>query len=121
MQFRIFRFGAVGLVSTGILASSLLVLATLTQLDSSLANLASFSIAFGFSIKAQQAFTFSDRLGRRQLNGLALTILFSVNAILAISLGHLLDGWWRSVLPLVPAAINYILMYIATGLPLFRS
>lgn len=120
MQLRILRFGAVGLVSTAIHAICLLLLSSLTTLGGGAANLISFVTAFAFSFKAQQMFTFRDRLGKQQLNLLALTVLFAFNVVAATVLGTLLQGRYRLLLPLVPAVINYILFYVTSGLPQFR-
>lgn len=86
-----------------------------------MANLMSFVIAFCFSFKAQQVFTFKDRLGKQTLNPLALTIIFVFNLGAAAALGSMLEGLYRALLPLVPAAINYGLFYVTSGLPMFRQ
>lgn len=121
MRLRVLRFGSVGLVSTAIHAGCLIVLSSLTSLGGGLANGVSFVIAFAFSFKAQQVFTFRDRLGKQQLNLLALSVLFIVNIVAALVLGILLHGRYRALLPLVPAAINYVLFYVTSGLPQFRQ
>lgn len=120
MRLRILRFGSVGLVSTAIHAICLILLSSLTSLGGGLANVVSFVIAFAFSFKAQQVFTFADRLGKQQLNLLALAVLFIFNIVAAMALGTLLQGRYRALLPLVPAAINYVLFYVTSGLALFR-
>ena len=97
------------------------MLSSLTSLGGGVANLLSFVIAFAFSFKAQQAFTFRDRLGTQQLNALALIVIFIFNLGAAGALGSMLEGKYRALLPLVPAAINYGLFYLTSGLPLFRQ
>ncbi len=81
----------------------------------------SFVIAFCFSFKAQQVFTFKDRLGKQTLNPLAMMIIFVFNLGAAVALGSMLEGNYRALLPLVPAVINYGLFYVTSGLPLFRQ
>jgi putative flippase GtrA len=120
VRLRILRFGSVGLVSTAIHAACLILLTTLTSLGGGLANVVSFVIAFAFSFKAQQMFTFADRLGKQQLNLLALSVLFVFNVAAALVLGTFLNGRYKALLPLAPAAINYILFYLTSGLPQFR-
>ncbi|MCP9860039.1 MULTISPECIES: GtrA family protein [unclassified Cyanobium] len=119
-QLRIVRFGTVGIVATAIHSSSLIILSSLTSLGGGVTNMISFVIAFAFSFKAQQAFTFKDRLGKQKLNLLAMGVLFLVNILVAIALGAFLRDKYRVLLPLVPAAINYLLLYVTSGLPQFR-
>jgi putative flippase GtrA len=121
MRHRILRFGSVGLVSTAIHTACLILLSSLTSLGGGLANVASFVIAFAFSFKAQQVFTFRDRLGKQQLSLLAMAVLFVFNIVAAMALGTFLHGTNRALLPLVPAAINYIVFYVTSGLPQFRQ
>jgi len=120
MTLRLLRFGSVGLVSTAIHALCLLLLSSLTTLGGGLANVVSFMIAFAFSFKAQQVFTFRDRLGKQQLNLMAMATFFIFNVAAAMTLGIFLHGTSRALLPLIPAAINYILFYVTSGLPRFR-
>lgn len=121
MRLRILRFGSVGLVSTAIHAVCLLLFSSLTTLGGGLANVVGFVIAFAFSFKAQQGFTFRDRLGKQQLNLMAMAIIFVFNIAAAMTLGNFLHGRNRVMLPLIPAAINYILFYVTSGLPRFRQ
>jgi putative flippase GtrA len=121
MLLRIFRFSFVGLLSTCIHGLLLYVFGGFLRLGGSASNLFAFIFAFIFSIHAQQAFTFRDRLGESRLNSKAIGILFLVNALAAFFLGASLHGWAIAILPLVPAAINYILLYLLTGLSGFRS
>jgi putative flippase GtrA len=121
MRFRLFRFGAVGMVATAIHSISLLAFTAWTSLSGGVANLSSFLVAFFFSVQAQQHFTFRDRLGTQRLNSLAVFVLFMFNAAAAALLGDLIPGWWRMVLPLVPAVINYLLFYALTGMTIFRQ
>jgi putative flippase GtrA len=121
MRLRILRFGSVGLVSTAIHAACLVLLTSMTSLGGGLANVISFVIAFAFSFKAQQVFTFRDRLGKQQLNLLALALLFTLNILAAMALGTFLQGRHRAILPLVPAVINYVVFYVTSGLPQFRQ
>ncbi len=111
----------VGLVATAIHSACLFSLYSFTALGGGIANLISFLIAFAFSFKVQQAFTFKDRLGSQQLNLAALTLIFFFNAGAALTLGSLLQGRLRALLPLLPAAINYVLFYVTSGMTLFRS
>jgi putative flippase GtrA len=119
MRFRLFRYGAVGILATAVHRLCLLLLTSVAAVGGGVANFTSFVIAFTVSIQAQQRFTFSDRLGDRQLNALAVLLLFLINAMLAATLGSIAVGIWRVMLPLVPAMLNYILLYVATGLRMF--
>jgi putative flippase GtrA len=119
MRFRLIRYGAVGILATAVHGLCLLLLTSAAALGGGVANFTSFVIAFTVSIQAQQRFTFNDRLGDQQLNTLAVLLLFLINAILAATLGSIAVGIWRVLLPLVPAMVNYILLYVATGLQMF--
>lgn len=120
MKLRILRYGTVGIVSTIIHASSLLVFSQI-PVGGGVANLISFVLAFGFSFKAQQFFVFKDRLGNQQLNQLAFFLIFGFNILSALVLGGFLQGNFRVLLPFAPAAINYLIFYVASGLSLFRK
>lgn len=120
MRSRLLRFSLVGILSTLLHGLCLLLLGTVAKLPGGVANGLSFVIAFCFSIQAQQSFTFRDRLGDQQLNNTAVVLLFGINAVLAVGLGTLAVGFWRLPLPLVPAAVNYGMLYLMSGLPRFR-
>lgn len=85
------------------------------------ANLIGFLVAFAVSMTGQQRFTFQDRLEGRRLNGLGLLILFLINAAAAFWLGMVAKGWMVLVLPLLPALINYILLYAFSGSRTFTT
>ncbi|MFO0017585.1 MAG: GtrA family protein [Synechococcaceae cyanobacterium] len=120
MRSRLLRFSLVGILSTLLHGLCLVLLGTITSLPGGVANGLSFVIAFCFSIQAQQYFTFRDRLGDQQLNSTAIVVLFGINASLAVGLEALAVGFWRLLLPLVPAAVNYCMLYLLSGLPRFR-
>lgn len=85
------------------------------------ANLIGFLVAFGLSMYGQQRFTFQDRLQGQRMNGLGLGILFIINALAAWLLGNSARGGWIVVLPLMPAAINYGLLYCFSGHQRFKA
>ena len=68
----------------------------------------------------QQRFTFNDRLQGQRINNVGLMILFLINALAALLLGHMAKAGWVVILPILPAVINYLLLYIFTGSTLFR-
>jgi hypothetical protein len=74
-----------------------------------------------FLIIASSGFQFKDRLQGKKLNGFGLCILFLVNALAALGLGSTTKGGWIVLLPLLPAAINYVLLYIFSGSRYFRN
>ena len=120
LKHRIARFGAVGIVSTAVHAAVLTMLKIGLQLGTGPANLCGFLVAFGVSIYGQQRFTFNDRLQGQRINNVGLSILFLINALAALLLGHLAKAGWVAILPILPAVINYLLLYIFTGSTLFR-
>jgi hypothetical protein len=69
----------------------------------------------------QQRFTFNDRLQGQRINTFGLTILFLINASAALLLGHLAKAGWVVLLPILPAVINYLLLYTFSGSPIFRG
>lgn len=85
------------------------------------ANVLAFSIAFIVSFILQQRFTFSDRLQGKRLNALAALIIFAANIIAAGVLGLFADLEFSFLLPLAPAAINYSLYYLFSGLEWAKS
>jgi putative flippase GtrA len=121
LKHRIARFGAVGIVSTAVHAAILSMLKISLQIGTGPANLAGFLVAFGVSIYGQQRFTFNDRLEGQRINNVGLTILFLVNGLAALLLGHMAKAGWVVILPILPAVINYLLLYIFSGSSLFRG
>lgn len=117
---RLARFGGVGIVATAVHACVLILLKTMLHLNTGFANLAGFLIAFGVSMYGQQRFSFQDRLQGQQLNSLGLGILFAINLGSAWLLGAISRGGWLVLLPIVPALINYCLLYAFTGNRLFK-
>lgn len=120
-KHRIARFGAVGIASTAVHAAILTTLKIGLQIGTGPANLVGFLAAFGVSMYGQQRFTFNDRLQGQRLNTFGLTILFLINASAALLLGHLAKAGWVVLLPILPAVINYLLLYTFSGSPIFRG
>jgi putative flippase GtrA len=120
-RHRIARFGAVGIASTAVHAAILTTLKIGLQIGTGPANLVGFLAAFGVSMYGQQRFTFNDRLQGQRINTFGLTILFLINASAALLLGHLAKAGWVVLLPILPAVINYLLLYIFSGSSLFRG
>jgi len=120
-KHRIARFGAVGIVSTAVHAAILTTLKIGLQIGTGPANLVGFLVAFGVSMYGQQRYTFNDRLQGQRINPVGLTILFLINALAALLLGHLAKAGWVVLLPILPAAINYVLLYTFSGSSLFRG
>ena len=121
LQHRLARFGIVGIVATLVHATTLIILKTLYQLGTGPANLLGFVVSFTVSMYGQQRFTFKDRLQGKTLNGFGLFILFLINALAALGLGSTTKGGWIVLLPLLPAAINYLLLYIFSRSRYFRN
>ena len=121
LKHRIARFGAVGIASTAVHAAILTTLKICLQIGTGPANLVGFLAAFGVSMYGQQRFTFNDRLQGQRINTVGLAILFLINALAALLLGHLTKAEWVVLLPILPAVINYLLLYIFCGSPLFRG
>ena len=119
-KHRIARFGAVGIVATTVHAATLAILKVGLQIGTGPANLIGFLVAFSVSMVGQQRFTFSDRLQGQRINTIGLTILFLINALAALLLGHLAKAGWVVILPIVPAVINYVLLYMFSGSAIFR-
>ena len=120
-KHRIARFGAVGIASTAVHAAILTTLKIGLQIGTGPANLVGFLAAFGVSMYGQQRFTFNDRLQGQRLNTFGLTILFLINASAALLLGQVAKAGWVVLLPILPAVINYLLLYIFSGSPIFRG
>jgi putative flippase GtrA len=120
-KHRIARFGAVGIVSTAVHAAILTTLKIGLQIGTGPANLIGFLVAFGVSMYGQQRYTFNDRLQGQRINTVGLTILFLINALAALLLGHLAKAGWVVLLPILPAVINYLLLYTFSGSSLFRG
>ena len=121
LKHRIARFGAVGITSTAVHAAILTTLKIGLQISTGPANLVGFLAAFGVSMYGQQRFTFNDRLQGQRINTVGLAILFLINALAALLLGLLAKAGWVVLLPILPAMINYLLLYIFSGSPLFRG
>lgn len=117
---RLTRFGAVGLLSTALHLTVLLLLTHQAGQSTALANLMAFIIAFVFSTTAQQAFTFHDRLAGKTLKKRSLSALFSINALLAYSLGRWAHGPEIMALALVPPVVNFALLHAFSGHPAFK-
>lgn len=120
-QQRIARFGAVGILATAVHAAILTLLKIGFQISTGPANLLGFLVAFSVSMYGQQRFTFNDRLRGQRINTLGLTILFLINGLAALLLGHLAKAGWVVLLPILPALINYLLLYTFSGSSLFRA
>ena len=120
-KHRIARFGAVGVASTAVHAAILTTLKIGLQLGTGPANLVGFLAAFGVSMYGQQRFTFNDRLKGQRINTVGLAILFLINALAALLLGQIAKAGWVVLLPILPAVINYLLLYIFSGSPIFRG
>jgi putative flippase GtrA len=120
-KHRIARFGAVGIASTAVHAAILTTLKIGLQIGTGPANLVGFLAAFGVSMYGQQRFTFNDRLQGQRINTFGLTILFLINASAALLLGQVAKAGWVVLLPILPAVINYSLLYIFSGSPIFRG
>ena len=120
-KHRIARFGAVGIVSTAVHAAILTTLKIGLQIGTGPANLVGFLVAFGVSMYGQQRYTFNDRLQGQRINTVGLTILFLINALAALLLGHLAKAGWVVLLPILPAVIKYLLLYTFSGSSLFRG
>ena len=120
LKQRIARFGAVGILATAVHAAILTALQFGLQISTGPANLISFILAFGVSMYGQQRFTFNDRLQGQRINNFGLSILFLINASAALLLGHLAKAGWGVLLPILPAVINYLLLYLFTGSTLLR-
>jgi len=120
LKHRIARFGAVGIISTAVHAAVLTTLKIGLQIGTAPANLAGFLVAFGVSMVGQQRFTFNDRLQGQRINNVGLVILFLINGLAALLLGHMAKAGWVIILPILPAVINYLLLYVFSGSSLFR-
>jgi len=120
LKQRIARFGAVGILATAVHAAILTALKLGLHISTGSANLISFIVAFAVSMYGQQRFTFNDRLQGQRINNFGLSILFLINASAALLLGHLAKAGWVVMLPILPAVINYLLLYAFTGSTLLR-
>ena len=120
-KHRIARFGAVGIASTAVHAAILTTLKIGLQIGTGPANLVGFLAAFGVSMYGQQRFTFNDRLQGQRINTVGIAILFLINALAALLLGQIAKAGWVIMLPILPAVINYLLLYLFSGSAPFRS
>ncbi|MEB3316618.1 MAG: GtrA family protein [Cyanobacteriota bacterium] len=117
---RLAKFGLVGLMSTAIHFGVLSILVRLGLLPTGVANLMAFVTAFLVSTTLQQHFTFADRLAGQSLKKRSVLLLFSTNVVAAYVLGSLATGGMIPFLALVPAVLNYTLLHIFSGHPLFK-
>jgi putative flippase GtrA len=120
-KHRFARFGAVGIASTAVHAAILTTLKIGLQIGTGPANLVGFLAAFGVSMYGQQRFTFNDRLQGQRINTVGIAILFLINALAALLLGQIAKAGWVIMLPILPAVINYLLLYLFSGSAPFRS
>ncbi|MFO0118684.1 MAG: GtrA family protein [Cyanobium sp.] len=120
-KHRFARFSAVGIASTAVHAAILTTLKIGLQIGTGPANLLGFLAAFGVSMYGQQRFTFNDRLQGQRINTVGLAILFLINALAALLLGQIAKAGWVIMLPILPAVINYLLLYLFSGSAPFRS
>lgn len=118
---RLARFGGVGVIATLVHSAVLILMQVGLGRSRAEANLVGFLVAFVVSMSGQQRFTFQDRLQGRRLNSLGLLILFAINAGAAYGLGLIAHDGWVVVLPLLPAVINYGLLYLFCGSTTFTS
>lgn len=121
LKHRIARFGAVGIVATAVHAAMLTMLKVGLHIGTGPANLIGFLVAFTVSMAGQQRFTFSDRLEGQRINNAGLTILFLINALAALLLGQWATAGWLWLLPILPAVINFVLLYVFSGSAIFRG
>ncbi|MCS5691570.1 GtrA family protein [Cyanobium sp. FGCU-6] len=119
-KHRLSRFCSVGVIATLIHAGILSLLQAGFDLPRPDANLMAFVVAFVVSMAGQQRFTFNDRLRGKRLNANGLVILFLVNATAAFGLGSVARGGSVILLPVLPAVINYVLLYLFSGSSRFR-
>lgn len=117
---RLGRFCGVGVIATLVHIIMLTLLQVVIHWPRAEANLVAFLVAFVVSITGQQRYTFNDRLQGKHLNAFGLIILLVVNAMAAFALGVMAKGGLVIVLPLLPAMINYVLLYLFSGSTLFR-
>ncbi len=120
-KHRFARFSAVGIASTAVHAAILTTLKIGLQIGTGPANLIGFLAAFGVSMYGQQRFTFNDRLQGQRINTVGIAILFLINALAALLLGQIAKAGWVIMLPILPAVINYLLLYLFSGSAPFRS
>lgn len=118
---RLSRFCSVGVVATLVHAGVLSLLQAGLNLPRSDANLMGFVVAFMVSMAGQQRYTFNDRLQGKRLNAPGLLILFLINATAAFGIGSVAKGGFLILLPVLPAVINYLLLYLFSGSTRFRS
>ena len=119
---RLARFAGVGVMATLIHYVVLESLFRIWQLLA-LANVAAFLIACAFSFTVQQRFTFRDRLQGKRLNHRALLLFFCLNAAInwAGGLAAVQFGWYRPLLPLLAAVVNFCSYWLMSSRPMFRA
>lgn len=118
---RLARFGSVGAVATLVHGGVLALLQSGLGRSGGEANLIGFLVAFVVSMSGQQRFTFQDRLQGRRLNSRGLLILLAINAAAAYGSGMIAVQGWVLLLPLLPALINFGLLYLFCGSHTFTS
>lgn len=119
---RIARFGVIGGAATLIHYAILYGLSSIIYFSLSVINVCAFLVATGFSFTMQQRFTFRDRLGGKRLNGIALFIFLFINSginwvggLVAIDL-----IWFKSILPLLAAGVNFCTYWLISSSVAFR-
>lgn len=117
---RLSRFCSVGVIATLVHGGVLSLLQAGLALPRSDANLMAFVVAFVVSMAGQQRFSFNDRLQGKRLSANGLVILFLINAAAAFGLGSVAKGGFVILLPVLPAVINYVLLYLFSGSDRFR-
>ena len=118
---RLSRFISIGLVSTLVHYLSLWLFLVI-NLELWISNIFAFTLAFMLSFSWQQRYTFGDRLGANsRLNQKALILLFLANLIFSGVFAKLAGASFALALPLLPAACNYTLYYLVTGLRSFKT
>jgi len=117
---RLSRFGIVGAAATLIHTTILFVLVGFFSQPTGLANMVGFMIAFIASTSWQQAFTFNDRLSGKALKKRAISILFTINAILAYILGSQVRGPLMLILVCIPPIVNFLLLHFFSGHSAFK-
>ena len=117
---RLFRYGLVGVMATGVHLTVLLILLRFVLLPTGSANVLAFIVAFLFSTTLQQQFTFADRLRGQSLKKRSVFLLFVINSFVAYGLGSQATGPLIPLLALVPPVINYSVLHFFSGHPSFK-
>jgi putative flippase GtrA len=117
---RLGSYSLVGVLATAVHGISLLILSE-AMLPTALANTGGFLLGFLVSFTLQQRFTFQDRLQGARLSVLAGVLMFTVNLSLSYAFGALLPAALRIGLPLMPAAINFLLYNRMSSMAVFLA